>query len=592
MIAAQVDKLLSVMSDDDRYLMLRALSTTQNYAGEALSMLRLQPYQCDVVRTEGTRAIVRGGTRSGKSLVGYAIVASTFTGLPLLDWEGRPLPRFIDHDGPHLIWTIGLGEDHIGQTIHRYLFRAGAFKIIADKETGVMRAYRPWDPADQARYRETKPAPPLISARFMVGGEPVYENRGKHIFNHAEGKDGTFLYAYTSKGDVKMGDPVTLVHVDEDIKFNHYIPEWLSRLEDPWSKFLWTAFPWTHSTGLRLMSRRAEEEASLVKQGKRTRAEVCLYKLDTTKNQHITEVVQQRREADFLAFSPEEYAARVKGDFNDHLVEMYPNFSPEIHGCPAVIEEGDDAVDRAVRECEAKGGFIPEDWSLDVIVDPGHTHPGLLIGATPPPELGEVGIIVAEFYQPNTGAYEMALALMNLLKRFGRTPERTLIDSHAARQSYMGMSGHKVDLHYMQELSKVGYRAVQTGQAFQYASDNLEADLMEVRRWLSPSGNKGRPKLRYLRKHCPVFARQMENYRKHVTKEISTDKPAGGQVDPLCDCVRYWVSSRPAYHRPTKNDPKRAARLKLLRDEGIYGDDEDDMASITCSAPSMGRRTA
>lgn len=521
---------------------------------------------------------------SGKSLVGYAIVASTFTGLPLLDHEGNPLPRFIDHRPPHVIWTIGLGNDHIGQTIHRYLFCPGAFQVIEDEKTGELRAYRPWSKKDRARKNFTKPAPPLISPRFLVGGEPKYDNRGLKIFNNAEGKDGTLLYAYTSKGDVKMGDPVALLHVDEDIENNSHVPEWLSRLEYPWSKFLWTAFPWSHAAALRMMCRRAEEEEREKREGKRAKAEYCLYRLNTEKNVHIDNVVQQRRKADFMMFSPEEYAARVKGEFNDHLVEMYPGFSVEVHGTPSVLEDGDDQIDRAVRKCRAAGGIIPADWSLDVIIDPGHTHPGALICAVPPPSLGDAGVVVAEFYQPNTGAREMVLALNNLLTMLGnRMPERTIIDSHAARQSYMGMSGITVAFHYMKEFSQANYRARLTGSAFQHASDNLEGDLMEVRRVLSPGPN-GRPWLRFLRDYIVHFPRQMEEYRKHVTKDLSTDKPASGQKDCLCDCIRYWCASRPQHRLPVKKETIDDARMAMLREEGLVGGDQDAW-SVRCGPP-------
>jgi len=137
----------------------------------------------------------------------------------------------------------------------------------------------------------------------------------------------------------------------------------------------------------------------------------------------------------------------------------------------------------------------------------------------------------------------------------------------------------------------VGYAARLTGCAFQFASDNVEADVMEVRRLLSP-GASGRPWLRYLRGYAANFARQMENYRKHITKDISTDKPAGGQVDCLCDDVRYWVASRPKHHRPRKVEAKHEQRMKLLREDGLLGDEDGDSVSVFCGAPAMSRHSA
>lgn len=592
------------MNPAEQHQFLRAVSVVRNYETEALSMLRLQDYQAEVVRNRAPITLDRGGTRSGKSLVNFAIAASTFTGMPLLDKHGRPLPPFIDHKGPHTIWTIGYGEKHIGQTIHRYLFRPGAFKIIPDQETGELRAYRPWDAADRARRHETRPAPPLIPSRFILGGEPKYSDRARNIFEHAEGLDGTYLYAFTSTGDVKMGDPVTFMLIDEDVKNSGYVPEWISRLEDPWARMLWGAFPWAHTTALRMLSRQAEVEAELVARGEKAIPDVAEFVFKTPDNAHIDDEVKKRRSSLFLVFGEAELAARDRGEFNDDLVEMYPNFSHRVHATPRAIGESedpavyDDPVDAAIRKANQEGLVIPDNWSLDVIVDPGHSHPGALVCAIVPkslwPELRvgsrivkePVGVVVGEYYQPCSSAIEMALAIRNLLELLGnKRAQRHIIDWHAGRQSYQGMGGFTVMMHYAAEFGEAGLSAVHTGGGFQWSSDNVSADLMEVRRWLMPVGEKARPRLRYLRAYCPKFAKQMENYKKRITKDVATDEPANGDVSPLCDCVRYWVASRPRHsvvvERMQTTDAER--RWKLYESE--YEDGADDDEAVYCGVP-------
>lgn len=579
--------MLAAMSEADRHATLRALGTIKSYDHEALSMLRLTDIQADIVRSTAHIVLERGGNRSGKSLVGFAIVASVFTGLPLLDKNGKPLPMFIDHPGPKIIWAIGHGEKHIGQTIHRYLFRPGAFKVIEDEKTGLLRAYRPWDPKDRERRRYTKPAPPLISERFLVGGEPVYENRATNVFNHAKGKDGTLLYAYTSTGNVKMGDPVDLLDIDEDIAYSEFLPEWQARLENPWSRMLWHAFPWSKTAALRHISRRAADDKAKIERGELDKPGVQEFQLITSDNPHIDDEVKSRFVADFMAHSREEYLARDRGEFNDDLVEMYPNFAPEVHGCPAMTAQGDDAVDKAVREC---GGMIPHNWTIDVIVDPGHSHPAALLCAVPPPELGDAGVVCGEVASPHFSAQQTAMAVKNLLNGLGgRKARKFIIDSHAARQSIMGGGGRTILLNYIEGFALESLVSETTGGAFQFGSDNVEADCMEVRRRLSPGAN-GRPWLRYLRGYCQKFERQMQDYRKHVTKDLATDKPAGGQESDLCDCIRYWVASNPQYLPPTKQTTESEKRLKLYEEdvEGMRKNDD----TVYCTAPGLSRRSA
>lgn len=85
-----------------------------------------------------------------------------------LAWAVRglhPYLTFPKKDGR--AWVVAKSNKQIGEVLYRKLFRAGAFKIIKDRKTGLWRAYKPLDPDDLAREKEAKPAPPLIPPRAI-----------------------------------------------------------------------------------------------------------------------------------------------------------------------------------------------------------------------------------------------------------------------------------------------------------------------------------------------------------------------------------------------------------------------------------------
>ena len=107
----------------------------------------------------------------------------------------------------------------------------GAFKVIKDDATGKDRAWNPNDPADKAREAEARPAPPLIPERY-IDGEPAWTDKKNKVFSRITLTNGNVICAYTAKGDVKQGDPVDLIWIDEDIVYPEYINEYRARLSD------------------------------------------------------------------------------------------------------------------------------------------------------------------------------------------------------------------------------------------------------------------------------------------------------------------------------------------------------------------------
>jgi hypothetical protein len=228
---------------------------------DALSLFRVMPTQVRALVEPASQILIRGGNRSGKSILGAAIVASAFRGKRLIAWENlttyreRPLPYFRPPNRPQLIWTIGKGEKHIGSTIFRLLCKPGAFPILQDPVTGKIRAARNWQ--EKAIGQEQGLiAPPFIPSEEI---DVSYNVAGTDYFNVIKHRtNGSRIESYVSNGDVKMGDPVDWIWPDEDITYPAYVDEWLARLPDKKGRFLWTAWPWSANWALVKMSNRAK----------------------------------------------------------------------------------------------------------------------------------------------------------------------------------------------------------------------------------------------------------------------------------------------------------------------------------------------
>ncbi len=177
-------------------------------ANDALRIYRAMPNQVAFHKSMASVRLLRGGNRSGKSTSGAIEFASAATGKRIYGPDGKPLPHKFPTNRPLLMWVIGLGEDHIGDTIHRLLFQPGAFSVIRDKSTGLLRTWCPWSAEDLEREADKEQAPPLIPERFIKS--IVWDGKGAKVFSHVELTNGTVIMARSSGSPVKVGDPSTV----------------------------------------------------------------------------------------------------------------------------------------------------------------------------------------------------------------------------------------------------------------------------------------------------------------------------------------------------------------------------------------------
>lgn len=498
---------------------------------------------------------------SGKSMISAVRFASIATDIPVTTKNGDRIYCRLPHQRgrPLTMWCIGYGETHIGQTLYRLLFQRGAFKIIRDEKTHLWRAYDPTDPRDLARASEVKESPPLIPNRYIDPKGWVWKNKGARVFEKAVIVDPTTkevlanIYAFTSSGEVKAGDPVDEIWVDEKIEYPAYYPEWVARLIDKSGRLWWSSWPDISNNALIEMHKRAiehiHEEAPPIKE----------FVLKMGDNVHLPP--DAKKDA-IRAWSPDERRARDQGEFVTDSLRMYPRFDTRVH--TAMPSEMVDKTDEVIRLLKESGGQPPNNWTREIIVDPGSTHPAALFVAITPLELGDYCIPYDEVYVPNIDADQLAKLVSQ--RAGGHHFYRFIMDGNAGRQTPMGF-GRTVMQKYAESFAKHGLVSEVTGSSFIPGSNNVSGRIGELQDWMVVR-NTGYPKLRIVTPFCKHLCEQLTYYLKDNANGVNEFKPAKRQRIDLATCLEYWAASSPRWVAPPRGGkPKSPAeRMKALVD--------------------------
>jgi hypothetical protein len=523
--------------------------------------------------------ICRGGNRSGKSIFGAVFVASAARRMPIVGVDGRPFPPVAPTDRPLLIWVIGKGEDHIGDTLHRLLFAPDQVPILRDPETGEIRAARDFRERELGISQGMK-CSPLVPPDEIESKNWV--DKGAQRFSHVRLKNGTTIAAFTSTGDVKMGDPVDLIWIDEDLKYPKYVAEWQARLSDRKGRLLWTAWPWASNYALVEMSERAKRDAI----ERSDNPDVVEVVLTFSENPFIDPEEKRKRRTAWSFSGDAEVRSRDEGDFMTDLVLMYPNFSKIVHG---VGREGM-APDRLEQELAKTAHVPPPHWTHRLFLDPGHSYTGILFVATPPPEVGDYVVVYDELYLRGYDAQMCAKAVKQRLS--GRVFWEFVIDGRIARETAVGIGKTYYQI-YANAFAEVGLRSVVNAAGFTISSDDVSTGILAVRNWLAIRSD-GTPKLRVVTSAVPNFCQEITIYRKAVTREETQEKPAGGQRDHLMDDLRYAAMHGCEYFEP----PDLSA---VLPESGVYRafrewrqtpEPPAEQPTFHCGAGSLSARTA
>ncbi len=520
---------------------------------EALKLFRALPTQTPFFRNASRETLMRGGNRSGKSTVSAVRFASIATDQPIHDDQGQEIEcRLPWQKGRCLtMWVIGYGQNHIGQTLYRLLFRSGLFKIIRDDKTKQWRAFDPV--LDRDRSADAKPSPPLIPARYIKPNSFSWENKGERVFtkcvvwNPETREDLAEIYAFTSSGEVKAGDPVDEIWIDEAIKYPSHYAEWQARLVDRRGRLVWSSWPQTSNNALRKLTDRAKECASdpnpLVRE----------FLLTMSGNPHLSE--ESKREA-LEGWSEEEAKARDRGEYNTDSLRMYPSFSDSVHA--AIIDgDGEDELSRILRDNNYEP---PRDWTRELILDPGTSFPGVLLCAIPPRTLGDYVVPYQEIYIPRLDADKLAVEIRKHTESY--MFERFIIDPRAGRQTPMGFNT-TIERNYQRAFEENLLRCVETGSGFSWGSDDVAGRIVKLQSWMTIRSN-GKPKLRIVKQRCPNLCYQLTEYMKAVREGLPIEyKPDSGQKIDLAVCLEYWASREPVWIAPMESSAPSSSMHKL-----------------------------
>ena len=478
--------------------------------------------------------LLRAGNRAGKTVAAMIELARAALGKD-------PYGKF-PNDRPLTIWIICYKESQIGRTAYRLLFKPGAFDIIKDAVTGVWRTYHPWDPADVARKKEKRLAPPLIPRRYADPEKDIsWKNKKEEIWSSVKlnmpgsPMGGTMIYAFPAGNIVPpSGDPVDAIVIDEDLVYPKWMAELESRLSDRKGRLWWSGRPHGVNNAMKDLSDRAEEDRGL------EHPDVEEFLFTFSGNPHIDPEEKRKR---LKGWSDEERRARDLGEFVMDDVLVYPTFHIDVHGVPKT--DIDKKPERALDEALLKKQ-IPPDWTRYMYVDPGHTVLAALFLAVPPPRIyGDHVVAYDELYIKNCDAVTFGKRVEQ--KVLGQQFRSFIIDEHGGRLTDIG-SGRRPKIQYSEQLKLRNIRSETTGWGFMAGSDDIEGRQTAARVWLVIRED-GTSKFRVMKGRCPMLEWEFARFKKRICQDETEDKPRKGK-DHLMHCFEYAAAHRPRYHPP------------------------------------------
>ena len=506
----------------------RVLAEIARRSIESLNLYEPLPEQDAFHKCRSLERLLVGSNRGGKTLPAAVEVARAVCGCD-------PFDKYPKKDG--ICYAVGKDAKHLGAVMWRKLGRAGAFQIIRDRDTGLWRAFRPWESRDAARSFEAKPAPPLIPPRMI--SRISWDKKAESIPSVVKLVTGWEIHFLTSKGDPSQGTAINLAWFDEELENEEWYAETAARLVDKRGLFMWSVTPQVGTQSLydlheRALRQKICEHPSI--------AEFSIYLSD---NRHLTE--QQKRDFADKFVNDETVRVRIGGEWAIHSRKVFPEYTELKH--------------------EIAPFSIPDSWTRYVAVDPGRQICAALFLAVPPPGDGKhTGrcYLYDEIYIADADADQFGNEMRK--KCSGQLIRAFLIDGHMGRQTEMGI-GLTVEEQYSQALRRYGVRSQDTGSGFIWGSDNVDARLLAVRDWLR-MGEQGTPRLQIF-STLENFRAEIKRYQKRQVAGRLTDKPDPKTPGHLMDCLGYLVMYNPRYYDPPpvkrENYVMRALREKEER---------------------------
>jgi hypothetical protein len=432
-------------------------------------------------------------------------------------------------------FCIGRNMTALAEIYYQKLFVAGSFRVITDKETGRIRAFRPKDTEDMLRKDEVRQAPPLIPERCIVG-RPTFWSKATHEIKHVTIQndlnqiwDVSFL---TALGDAPRGVDVDDIRMTEELESATYIDELYPRTMDRRGCITWDFTPQDGTD--HAMSLMDEAES-----GKDDpQADVRMVRMSLRNNPHIdsSEVDFQIRR---LNGSPGAVAVRIDGFPDTKSSRMFPDFSPRTSG----IE---------MSEIADRHGEIPGDWCIYVGVDPGYAKAGVVFAAVPPREhpLEHSVIAYDEIFMRHESEDELVRQIK--MKLGPREPYAIVMDYHMSNRTEI--TSTKIGEYFRRAFKKWHVRSTANGFGYRNGIADRPLRASMVRDSLVPRFG-GKSTLRIVEGRCPNLEAQLRMLRRKWTKgrggvKVHEDIPAERQVDELYDAWGYLACEDLVWHKP------------------------------------------
>lgn len=541
---------------------VEAVTALKKMKLDGLKMLRLTPKQAGIAADPCSEIMIEGSNRASKTLVAAARYASIARGIPIKTTDGKEVHCRMQHqqDRALLMWVIGDHLRHIGQTIYRVLFQPGLFRIVLDKDTGFYRAWNPVTfPKDWNIPRHLRlPSPPLIpgfDAEHNIDpssdiADVAWYHASLHQFERVQLKNGTQIYAYANSSEVKQGDPVDEIWQDENMVYPEYYEEYVMRLLDNAGRLCWSTIPRDECPAYNGVLERAKNQYEEVLREERTEEEVNtkVFNLTLAENAFISE--EEKKKASERVTSERGHMVRILGKSSERFIAVYPEFEAKFH-CVEYTGEFADRNDKVTEALRKNNWSPPQNWTKELILDPGTVKPGLIFGCVPPMEFWDHAepyfIIYNEIYIRRLDAYMIAEKIQE--KEFSPVFQRMIIDEQMARQKPAGFS-KTVAQQYSEAFELKGIQSIDTGFSFIPGDPNFKQRSTLVRKALRDRPC-GRPQLRIIAERCPETIKQMtRNVRKQDKLGNPLEEPADHQMDDLRVCVEYWLSRHPKWVEP------------------------------------------
>jgi hypothetical protein len=512
---------------------LKELSERENMA---LRVFRPQVHQEPIYHQPRAKYMaIGGGNRGGKTISATALTSAIALDEKITFLDGTSLDmRMPWQKGRTLtIWLVCIDQRHIGDVLYPALFKAGMFNVAYDPTTKSLRTYNP----DTDKDVRPKPSPPFIPARYVESFS--WECKADNIFNRVTIRDPSTkktlanIHAFTSKGDAPQGRAVDFIFVDEQLAKENYVDELKTRLVDKDGQIVWSSWNDEDSSDLAKFNAIIDRELEL---GSGVAKRVSLSMEDNKS-------LGRKAIADFRAgcATEEEWQQRNTGAPPSEKIRMYPAFDKQIH--TALIDgEEEDALSATLRLTD---GIPPDTWTKTMVLDPGTSHPAVLLCAVPPPEFGDYMVAYQEIYPGNADPLQLASIVHQQCGR--QRFYRMIADMRAGRQQTMGLSYNTrvIDM-YETAWAKYKITCKTTGGRFAKACDDVGGRQLILLSWLHP-GKSPYPKLRIVTHRCPSLVEQMRKVKKRVVqREVNDERKVRGQWDSL-DCLEYFAASNPRY---------------------------------------------